>query len=223
LEASFTELQVEPLAITVECPEGPVIVKPKQATVFHRRYKQAQPSLEQPPIEKVLTVEELLPIPRTEQSTRASRPRASTAPSKSDEAPTRPCRRKTCRCLMPQFPSPQPRAVSSTKAFGLDDRIPPKLLNNPPPVYPTSARMKGIEGVVHLRVEILIDGTGGTVEVVESSGYEILDGSAARNVRRWRFEPARIAVRPNSGATGYGEAVRVHVRFPVRFRINKPT
>jgi TonB family protein len=50
--------------------------------------------------------------------------------------------------------------------------------------YPRLARERGIQGVVHLRFRI--DSAGGveTVEVVKSSGYEILDTASVRAVYR---------------------------------------
>jgi TonB family protein len=50
--------------------------------------------------------------------------------------------------------------------------------------YPRLARERGIQGVVHLRFRL--DSAGGveTVEVVKSSGYEILDAASVRAVYR---------------------------------------
>lgn len=67
----------------------------------------------------------------------------------------------------------------------------PRILSAPDPVYPESARRRGVEGTV--TAGLLIDADGGVTEVwVESSsGDGALDEAALAAVRRWRFAPAR--------------------------------
>ncbi|HXY55783.1 MAG TPA: energy transducer TonB [Nitrospirota bacterium] len=50
--------------------------------------------------------------------------------------------------------------------------------------YPRIARERGIEGVVHLRFRVRPGGEVDRVEVVKSSGYEILDTASVRTVYR---------------------------------------
>jgi protein TonB len=50
--------------------------------------------------------------------------------------------------------------------------------------YPRLARERGIEGVVHLRFRVRPQGEVDRVEVVRSSGYEILDTASVRTVYR---------------------------------------
>lgn len=66
----------------------------------------------------------------------------------------------------------------------------PRILSAPDPVYPESARRRGVEGTV--TAGLLIDADGGVTEVwVESSsGDGALDEAALAAVRRWRFAPA---------------------------------
>jgi periplasmic protein TonB len=59
------------------------------------------------------------------------------------------------------------------------------------PRYPESARRRGIEGTVLLKMRITAQGRVEDVQVVRSAGYPELDESAIEAVRRWRFEPAR--------------------------------
>jgi protein TonB len=59
------------------------------------------------------------------------------------------------------------------------------------PRYPESARRRGIEGTVLLKLRITAQGRVENVQVVRSAGYPDLDESAMEAVRRWRFEPAR--------------------------------
>lgn len=90
-----------------------------------------------------------------------------------------------------------------------EEETPTAYLQNPKPRYPTIARRRGIEGVVLLRVEVLPDGTVDKIEVKRSSGYRILDQSALRTIKKWRFLPA----------TRGGVPVRGWINVPVRFEL----
>lgn len=57
------------------------------------------------------------------------------------------------------------------------------------PVYPDSARKKGVEGWVELAFTVDLDGTVDDVEIRNSSPAEVFDDAARRAVRQWRFEP----------------------------------
>lgn len=85
----------------------------------------------------------------------------------------------------------------------------PNYLKNPAPAYPRQAREKGWEGLVVLHVTVDVSGRPVDIEKETSSGYEILDESALKTVRSWRFLPARLA----------GVAVRSSVRVPIRFEL----
>ncbi|MGO9379708.1 MAG: energy transducer TonB [Dissulfurispiraceae bacterium] len=82
-------------------------------------------------------------------------------------------------------------------------------LNNPRPVYPASARRMGMEGRVMLKVLVSRQGTTLKINVVQSSGYEILDRAAAEAVSNWRFVPAKRGDSP----------VEEWVQVPVAFHI----
>ncbi len=85
----------------------------------------------------------------------------------------------------------------------------PAYLRNPPPPYPREAREHRWEGTTLLRVEVLADGTAGKVEIVESSGYPILDNTSVQTVQLWRFFPAHAG----------GVPVRSVVEIPITFRL----
>jgi protein TonB len=86
----------------------------------------------------------------------------------------------------------------------------PAYGSNPRPPYPLAARRLGLEGRVLLEVVVRPDGRPGTVRVRESSGHDLLDGSAVQTVReRWRFLPARRG----------GVPVESTVTVPIRFRL----
>ena len=85
----------------------------------------------------------------------------------------------------------------------------PAYLHNPSPPYPRVAREHGWEGTTLLQVEVFDDGTSGKIEVLKSSGYDVLDEAVVTTVRRWRFLPARSGDTP----------IRSLVEIPIRFRL----
>lgn len=82
-------------------------------------------------------------------------------------------------------------------------------LNNPPPSYPLAARRMGLQGKVVLNVEVLAEGVSGQVNVRQSSGHNMLDNSALRTVKSWRFIPARQA----------GRAITRWFKVPIQFSL----
>ena len=58
-------------------------------------------------------------------------------------------------------------------------------------VYPRIAKKEGLEGLVHLRVTVHSDGSPGDISIRKSSGHAVLDVSAMKLVKSWRFRPAR--------------------------------
>ncbi|SEH32863.1 energy transducer TonB [Magnetospirillum fulvum] len=82
-------------------------------------------------------------------------------------------------------------------------------LDSPPPPYPLSARRRGLEGRVQLRIAIDASGRVETVDVATSSGSETLDDAAVEAVRRWRFRPERRG----------GETRAATIVVPIRFQL----
>jgi TonB family protein len=70
------------------------------------------------------------------------------------------------------------------------DYTPPAVTTRTHPRYPREAVRKEIEGRVVLRATVGTDGKCEKVEVVSSSGFEMLDESAAESVISWKFAPA---------------------------------
>lgn len=83
----------------------------------------------------------------------------------------------------------------------------PFAMHNPRPVFPLSARRRGMQGTVILLVQVTAKGKVSDVSVSQSSGYRVLDNSAIRAVQRWKFRPARRQ----------GDSVSTSVEVPVRF------
>ncbi len=78
---------------------------------------------------------------------------------------------------------------------------------NPAPAYPYQAIRQGQQGVVLLEVRVDKAGRPTSVEISESSGFSLLDESALRTVRRWKFDPAHVGFLP----------VNARIRIPIRF------
>lgn len=83
----------------------------------------------------------------------------------------------------------------------------PNELKNPAPVYPRLAREAGWQGVVVLKVLVDRSGRAAQVEVEKSSGYSVLDQSALKTVRQWRFRPTRF------GRLSFSSSIQIPVRF----------
>jgi TonB family protein len=86
----------------------------------------------------------------------------------------------------------------------------PLYKENSPPVYPEIARVRGYEGIVLVFAEILPSGRVGEVKIRKSSGYAILDQSAVKAVKPWKFEPAKKS----------GSPFTAWVELPIKFILN---
>ena len=86
----------------------------------------------------------------------------------------------------------------------------PFYIENPPPGYPEIARQQGYEGVVLIGAEILVNGRVGEAVIRKSSGYAVLDQSAIRAVKTWKFEPAKKS----------GIPYKTWAELPVKFIIS---
>lgn len=82
-------------------------------------------------------------------------------------------------------------------------------LKNSPPEYPNVARRMGWQGKVTLDVEVLVNGTTGTIKILHGSGYPVLDKAAVNAVKNWYFVPALRA----------GKNSVENVLVPVNFRL----
>lgn len=85
----------------------------------------------------------------------------------------------------------------------------PEFGDNRPPNYPQSAISRGWEGTVLLRVHLSPDGSVTKVEVIDSSGFAVLDGAAVNAVKTWAATPATCG----------GKPVATTIRLPVKFRL----
>lgn len=87
----------------------------------------------------------------------------------------------------------------------------PYIIDNPKPVYPNSARKRGMQGIVLLSVNISNKGFVTNVIVLSSSGFKLLDRSAIESVTKWRFLPAKKG----------GENISSQLEIPIRFILSE--
>jgi protein TonB len=109
-------------------------------------------------------------------------------------------------------PSPPAAPVSSVPATApvpVSREV--EYLYNPSPAYPSRARRMGMEGEVLIRTRILLSGSCDELELVRSSGFEVLDQAAMEAIRRWRFRPASRG----------DELIISRVEIPVVFRLER--
>ncbi len=71
--------------------------------------------------------------------------------------------------------------------YGALGRLVAQAYGNNPPVYPAIARAMGYQGKVTLTLEVLPDGRCGSVEIIKSSGYKVLDIAAMNAAKGWIF------------------------------------
>lgn len=88
--------------------------------------------------------------------------------------------------------------------------VKPKPIFSAKPVYPEICRQAGIEGTTVVKMLINIDGSVINVEILKSSGNQLLDQSAVAAARKSTFTPAKQR----------DKLVRVWVARPVRFKLN---
>jgi len=118
-----------------------------------------------------------------------------------------PAREPVAISVAPAPPAPEARNVPEPVLEA--PRFNAAYLNNPPPVYPLSARRRGIEGRVLVRAEVQADGSCSRVELKTTSGSDLLDQAALEAVKKWRFVPARKG----------NQAVTAWVEVPISFKL----
>jgi len=85
---------------------------------------------------------------------------------------------------------------------------PPKLVDSPPPAYPSLARMKKVQGVVV--IDALVDETGKVTEMKVISGSALLLTAAMDAVRTWKYQPARLN----------GQPIAFHMQVSIDFSLH---
>ncbi|MFG6449129.1 energy transducer TonB [Roseateles sp. BYS180W] len=132
-------------------------------------------------------------------------------PPPSSTGPSTPLPQQTLADATPAAPAtPKPTPLNPAPGAGAPTALArPDHAHSPPPRYPELLREQGIEGVVWLRVRVEADGRAQLIELLRSSGWELLDHAALSAVRHWRFHPGHINQQP----------IASWVQFPVRFSL----
>jgi protein TonB len=83
---------------------------------------------------------------------------------------------------------------SETNAIVTGDQVipasPDDKARNRPPVYPQQAALLRQQGAVIVMIHVSPQGTTQGVDIVQGSGYALLDRAVLDAVRNWRFLPA---------------------------------
>lgn len=75
------------------------------------------------------------------------------------------------------------------------------------PRYPAEAKRNGMQGKTVARVRVEPSGTVSEVEIVQTSGFPVLDRAAVEAARCQRYEPGTVGGAPSA----------MWAEFPVRF------
>lgn len=87
--------------------------------------------------------------------------------------------------------------------------VKPQPLVQVKPKYPPLPRRAGIEGQTVIKALVDIDGSIMDVQILKSSGNQMLDEEAIKAARKWKFSPAKQR----------DKFVRVYVSIPITFRL----
>jgi len=81
----------------------------------------------------------------------------------------------------------EPVQVKGGGAIEVEGCIAGKVVRRVKPEYPVRARREGWQGVVVVQVVLSSNGTIRSLNVLKSSGYDILDRAAVEAIRGWQF------------------------------------
>lgn len=157
-----------------------------------------------PPITEQPTPNEPPPVQQPVQAQQPVQPQIKPVDSK----PVQP--QQEVKSVLPPEPAPVPEPVAKVQEVPV---IPAKgyagYLSNPAPEYPEVALERGWEGEVILRVKVSPEGQPIVVNVQRSSGKKLLDDTAVKTVKRWKFSPAKQG----------NQAVEGWVEVPIGFQL----
>ncbi len=110
---------------------------------------------------------------------------------------------------LPIAEPPTPTVIPLEQFVGLEKEASADLSINQPPAYPVDAIRLRLEGVVMLQLRITAAGNVEDVQLLQSSGHQVLDEAAINAVAKWKGEPAKR----------WGRPVESVERLPIRFRL----
>lgn len=207
MQLSVDQTTLDPIEHAIETPpDAPlVLITPQSAELEHRRLSETAAS--DVLFENAIELANVHPseVRQTPASVQLSRRAVNDSPT-ATASPESPTVERHPTQVQPQVAS---TATPPPQTLGTNERTPPSFAGNRPPHYPDMARHNRWEGTVLLLLQIDVTGSVVHVQVLKSSGYEILDAEAVRAVRSWKGEPARRA----------GIAIPTEERLPIRFRL----
>jgi len=86
----------------------------------------------------------------------------------------------------------------------------PRLVSQVPPIYPYSARRRGIDGEVVVRFLVDASGRVNKLSIVRAVPKGVFEQAVEQSVNRWRFKPGYYQGRP----------VSTWVVLPIRFKLS---
>lgn len=130
------------------------------------------------------------PTPKPEQITKRKIISKAPSPKKTRVKPT-PVK-KVVKPIPPKVipkkaASPLPIPVSKPAVFTT-----PQPSYQPKPKYPSLARRRGIEGSVIFDISVANDGRVTRATIIQSSGSSLLDRSASKAIKTWRFPASKF-------------------------------
>jgi len=201
LVASLPQLRSAPavpdtLEVTLERREPPPVTPPKPLPLAPAIPHEPPPKKQQHPVQKKSEPREVakpsiptpapppvLALPQPSPQAPVTEP-SFTVPPREEKAPPSASEVATVR------PAPAPEAAPAPPKV-TPPRSDAAYLQNPQPRYPMSARRRGEQGTVVLKVLVTAEGLAGSVSVQSSSGSPALDQAALDAVKNWKFVPAR--------------------------------
>ena len=81
--------------------------------------------------------------------------------------------------------------LGAVEGHGIIPPGPDATWHNQPPDFPREAQLRGEHGTVVVLIHVAPDGRASGVDMVESSGWPILDRAVLQAVQMWRFRPGR--------------------------------
>lgn len=202
-------IQVMVIETPRSTPSPPPLPSPVQPVVQAKPVAPKAVSVARPQVAQTRPVAQATPQPDTPAQLQAAAP--TPAPVQATLAATTPITAPVATSAG----ADKPRAASTVSTPEKPAEPPlvqghPDYAYNPLPDYPMALREQGLGGVVWLRVWVDSDGHPGDIKLAKGSGYRLLDESALRAVRSWRFVPAKLGEQRQPS----------WVEFPVRFASN---
>jgi len=88
---------------------------------------------------------------------------------------------------------------------------PPRAIHRISPLYPFTARRRGLEGRVVLKFIVKANGSVGDISVIRSAPEGVFDTAAVNAVKQWKFKPA----------SKRGKSVNCWIIQPIRFELER--